>query len=49
MYNKLVKLTNVNQHGMAVLRGNQISIGTLNIRSPGLSSNKAYQKTGFYG
>ena len=47
MHNKLVKLTNINQHGMAALRGSKICIGMLNMRSLGLSSNKAYQKLDF--
>ena len=35
MHNKLLKLTIVNQHGMAVLKGSKICIGMLNMRSPG--------------
>ena len=43
----MVKLTNVNQHGMAVLRRSKICMDTLNMRSTGLSSNKVYHKLDF--
>ena len=46
MHNKLVTLTNVNQHGV-VLRRSKIYIGTLNMWSPGSSSNKDIKKLDF--